>query len=202
MFEGTKKNIHILGITESHANKHLLDDQVSVTDYSLVRKGRESGQGGGVCCYIRNDINWQRRSDFSDSSLHVDKDFAVKFSDIIESTVCENKEVILCGDLNCNYLVPSDHKPIKDIISLNGFKQIIDQPTGVMQSSETLIDIFATTHELNLTKNITFVSSLSDRELIGIVTKINCRKFAPRRIQCRSSKTLIRSTFEMIFVTP
>jgi hypothetical protein len=48
MFEGTKKNIHILGITESHANKHLLDDQVSITDYSLVRKDRESGQGGGV----------------------------------------------------------------------------------------------------------------------------------------------------------
>ena len=63
MFEGTKKDIHILGITESHANKYLLDDQVSVTDYTLVRKGRESGQGGGVCCYVRNDINLQRRSD-------------------------------------------------------------------------------------------------------------------------------------------
>ncbi|CAB3977616.1 Hypothetical predicted protein [Paramuricea clavata] len=63
MFEGTKKNIHILSITESHANKHLLDDELSVTDYSLVRKDRESGQGGGVCCYIRNDINWQQRTD-------------------------------------------------------------------------------------------------------------------------------------------
>ena len=218
MFEGTKKNIHILGITESHANKHLLDDQVSVTDYSLVRKDRESGQEGGVCCYIRNDINWQRRTDLEidgieclwieiliqnaksflfgiiyrppDSSLHIDKDFAVKFSDIIESTVSENKEVILCGDLNCNYLVPSDHKPIKDIISLNGFKQIIDQPTRITQSSETLIGIFATTHELNLTKNITYASSLSDHELIGIVRNINCRKFAPRRIQCRSFKNI------------
>ena len=154
MFEETKKNIHILGITESRANKYLLDDQVSVTDYILVREDRESGQGGGICCYVRNDINWQRRSDLEidgieylwieifvrnakcflfgviylppDSSLHIDKDFAVKFSDMIESTVCENKEAILCGDMNCNYLVPSDHKPIKDIISLNGFKQIID----------------------------------------------------------------------------
>jgi hypothetical protein len=149
MFEGTKKNIHILGITESHANKHLLDDQVSVTDYSLVQKDRESRQGGGFCCYIRNYINWQRRTDLEidgieclwieiliqnaksflfgiiyrppDSSLYIDKDFAVKFSDIIESTVCENKEVILCGDVICNYLVQSDHKPIKDIILLTGF---------------------------------------------------------------------------------
>ena len=50
MLEETKKNIHILGITESHANKHLLDDQVSVTDYTLVRKDKESEQGGGVWC--------------------------------------------------------------------------------------------------------------------------------------------------------
>ncbi len=82
--------------------------------------------------------------------------------DIIESTVCENKEVILCGDLNCNYLVPSDHKPIRDIISLNGFKQIIDQPTGIMQSSKTLIDIFATTHEslIQSTFEVIFVTLL------------------------------------------
>ena len=46
MFEEKKKNIHILGITGSRANKYLLDDQVSVTDYILVRKDRESGQGG------------------------------------------------------------------------------------------------------------------------------------------------------------
>ena len=60
-----KKNIHILGITESHANKYLLDDQVSVTDYTLVRKDRESGQGGGVCCYVtmiligKGDLIWK-----------------------------------------------------------------------------------------------------------------------------------------------
>ena len=110
---------------------------------------------------------------------------------MIESTVCKNKEAILCGDLNCNYLVPSDHQPIKDIISLNGFKQIIDQPTRITQSTETLIDIFATTHELiNLTKNIIYGSSSRDHELIGIVRKINCRNLSPRRIQCRSFKNI------------
>ena len=53
-----------------------------------------------------------------------------------------------------------------------------------------MIDIFATTHELNLTKNIIYGSSLSDHELIGIVRKINCRKFSPRRFQCRSFKNI------------
>ena len=71
MFEETKKNIHILGITESRANKYLLDDQVSVADYILVRKDREYGQGGGVCCYVRNDINWQRRSDLEIDGMSV-----------------------------------------------------------------------------------------------------------------------------------
>ena len=110
--------------------------------------------------------------------------------------MCENKEAILCGDLNCNYLFPSDHKPIKDIISLNGFKQIIDQPTRITQSTETLINIFATTRELNLTKNIICGSSLSDHEQIGIARKINCRKFSLRRIQCRSFKNIDTIKFQ------
>ena len=123
--------------------------------------------GGIECLWIEIFVRNAKSFLFSviyrppDSSLHIDKDSAEKFSDMIESTVCENKEAILYGDLNCNYLVPSDHKPIKDIISLNGFKQIIDQPTRITQSTETLIDIFATTHELNLTKNIIYGSSLS-----------------------------------------
>lgn len=63
MLEKTKKNVYSFGIAESHANKDLLDVQVSVSDYTLVRRDRGSGQGERVCCYIRNHINWQRRLD-------------------------------------------------------------------------------------------------------------------------------------------
>ena len=42
---------------------------------------------------------------------------------MIETVDYENKEAILTGDLNCNYLVHNDHKEIKEILYRNKLKQ-------------------------------------------------------------------------------
>ena len=49
MLEETNKNVYIFGITETHANKDLNNDQLCVNGHTLVRRHRESGHGGGVC---------------------------------------------------------------------------------------------------------------------------------------------------------
>ena len=100
------------------------------------------------------------------------------------------KEVILTGDLNCNYLIPNDHKTIKDILSINGLKQVIDQPTRSSHTSKSLIDIIATTHESRIANRTVHASSLRDHNLIGIIRKFHCKKFAPRKIWCRNYKNI------------
>ena len=140
MFKETNRNIHIFGVTETHANEDLNDNQLCLNGYTLVRKDCESGHGDSVCCFIRNHMNWHRRTDLEvkgleclwievfiqdsksfligiiyrppDSSQYTDKDFTTKFTSMLETSVCENKEVILTGDLDCNYLIPNDHKTI------------------------------------------------------------------------------------------
>ena len=45
-----------------------------------------------------------------DSSKHLSKHFNCKLESMLTNISLENKECILTGDMNCNYLVNSDHK--------------------------------------------------------------------------------------------
>ena len=49
LFQQTHKNIHILGISESHLNKHIINKGVMVEGYTTIRKDRSTGTGGAVC---------------------------------------------------------------------------------------------------------------------------------------------------------
>ena len=82
---------------------------------------------------------------------------------------CENKEVILLGDLNCNYLIVNDYKEIKDTIKINGLKQIIDKPTRISKDSRTIIDIIASSDDSKIADKTIFLTCLSDHELVGVI---------------------------------
>jgi len=52
------ENIDIIGITETWLNSNILDSEMSIEGYTLVRKDRGGNRrGGGVAFYIRNEIN-------------------------------------------------------------------------------------------------------------------------------------------------
>ena len=98
----------------------------------------------------------------------------------------ENKECILTGDMNCNFLVNSDHKDLKSILVSFGLKQLITTPTRFTPESETLIDVICTNepHHIYCTKVIP--ADLSDHELIGCARKLHNVKYQPRVITCRN----------------
>ena len=102
------------------------------------------------------------------------------------TSICENKETILLGDMNADYLQQSKDKNIKRIISTNDLKQVIEKPTRVTKDSSTLIDIIATSHEQNILKTITYANSISDHYLVGMIMKKNNRKFKSRTIYTRN----------------
>ena len=214
----------VYGISESHATPDIRDGELEIDGYDLVRKDRESGEYGGVLCYIRSDIKYQRRWDLEiagleaiwieilivrsrsilvcfsykppDSSNHIDKHFTAKFRDMIETATCENKETLLAGDLNCNYLVPNDHTEIKDIIRINGLKQVIEQPTRITKTTKTLIDIITTTDKTRIHASIVFPNSYSDHDLTGIVRKMHVEKFKPRTILTRDFSKYGKEAFK------
>ena len=50
---------------------------------------------------------------------------------MLSTISAENKECILSGDINCNFLVSSDHKEMKSILTYFGLKQLITSPTRI-----------------------------------------------------------------------
>ena len=195
-------------------SRDIKDGELNLDNYIFVRKDRETRIGGGVGCFIREDIKWQRRIDLEsagletlwleifvknsksllicilyrppNSSKHLHKDFESILQDMLSTGVCEDKETILLGDLNVDYLRQQNNKEIKHIINVNGLKQIIKAPTRITKDSKTLIDVIATTHEQNIANSITYANSISDHDLVGIVMKKNNRKFTPRRVRKRN----------------
>ena len=130
------------------------------------------------------------------NSAYIGKHFTAKFRDMIETATCENKETSLAGDLSYNYLVPNDHKEIKDIVKINGLKQIIDLPTRTAKTTKTFIDIIAITDKTKIVASIVFPNSFSDHDLTGIVRKMHVKKFKPRKILTRDYSKYDKEAFK------
>ena len=47
---------HVAGITESWANKDIVDAELALTGYLMFRKDRQERRGGGVILYIKESI--------------------------------------------------------------------------------------------------------------------------------------------------
>ena len=47
---------HVIGITESWANKDIVDAELALTGYVIFRKDRRDRMGGGVILYIKESI--------------------------------------------------------------------------------------------------------------------------------------------------
>ena len=59
-----KSRASVIRITESKLDKTVLDEEINIDGYELARSDRNR-HGGGVACYIRNDISFNGRADFS-----------------------------------------------------------------------------------------------------------------------------------------
>ena len=210
--------------TERHLNASVTDAEISVDGYKTERLDRENGTNGthdGVICFIRSDVNYERRRNLEmkgieaiwievsftkanpilicfmyrppDSSQYLDKKFLTYFDNMIKTVDYENKETILTGDLNCNYLVRNDHEEIKEILDRNKLKQLIKQPTRI---TETLIDIICTNNERTACDTIVETASdtvvepsaITNHDLMGINRKMNCQKYIPRKLFTRDYK--------------
>ena len=55
----------VIGVTESKLDATVLDGEVNIDGYEVIRSDRNR-HGGGVACNVRNDISFNVRSDFSD----------------------------------------------------------------------------------------------------------------------------------------
>lgn len=71
------------------------------------------------------------------SSKYYDKDFMVKFNNMLDIAAAENKELIVLGDFNCCFMPnkrkSTDCEKLKALFKYLDFKQLISSPTRITQ---------------------------------------------------------------------
>ena len=151
---------HIFCCAESHLNKNISDEQISISGYHIIRLDPCLKRQTGLIVYISNTITSKRlihlekhdvESIWIEISLKKTKPLVLafiyrhpdelvnwydKFNDMMEAAPLTEREVILFGDFNINLL--KDHLNWADTYQNLGLTQIIDTPTRL--AARTLID--------------------------------------------------------------
>ena len=119
------RSIDILAINETRLDDSILDREVHILGYDIIRRDRNRN-GSGVCLYVRSTVNYSLRLDLSVNQLENlcievrkprSKPFVVAtwyrppdspteifvhFESLVGRLDSQNVDLYLMGDLNCN----------------------------------------------------------------------------------------------------
>ena len=185
-----------------------------IPGYKFISKNRSNGKCGGVAMYVTDRMSWTRREDLEndnieaifievhqknaksflvgsvyrppDGSAYLHKDFNQHFQDMLATINSMSIELILLGDINSDFNKANVCKELKDIITLQGFDQLIKKPTRVTPETSTLIDVILTNNKAVIADVDVVPLSLSDHDFICCVRKLNHLKYQYRTITCRN----------------
>lgn len=167
LLEETK--IDIFAVSETHLHNEISDFEVSIDNYSFIRKDRENGTAwGGVIIYYKDSLNglefiptathdlemiWLECTIQSQKLLiscvyQPPRDltnFLPRFDNIVNQVTVKRTNVIIVGDFNIdltkentsNYNI---RKTFNDILNKYNLCNIVNVPTRITDSSQTIID--------------------------------------------------------------
>lgn len=209
------QTLDLLALNETRLDDSVDDNLIAINGYTIIRKDRNRS-GGGVCIYLRNSINFITRSDVIADEIEavcVDikkpntKPFTVlacyrpptsyasennvffqKFEHLIALLDHEDKEIIILGDLNCDYSaeIPNSHtKKLLSLAETYQFDQLIKDHTRITQASRTTIDLVLTNEPNKIVKSGVVHLGFSDHSLIYTIRKIT----VPKQVNHKYSTT-------------
>ena len=216
--------IDILHINESKLDPTVRDNEVYIPGFEIVRKDRKINgrNGGGICTYIRTNLNYRIRNDLNSDNLEclfieIRKPRSIpflvgtwyrppssspnlfsEFENIIAKIDAENKELYLLGDINCNLLpeaVTVNSSYLKNIFDTYGLSQLITESTRVTLTSKTLIDLCITNSLEKVTNSGVIHLGISDHSLVFLSRKTHYCRIGPRVIETRQFKHFNKENF-------
>ena len=173
--------IELLTLSETHIQQANGDEVLyDVPGYSFTSRPWLLGKGGGLGAYISEKINWDRRDDLEDekievmrieiwpkfsrglligvvyrppaTSKHLNEDFNEFLNLMLSKASEKKKEIIILGDMNTNFLAPGDSKDFESTFDIFGFQQMVEKPTRITTTTQTLIDVILTNNPANISK--------------------------------------------------
>ena len=189
--------IDILTLNETRLDSKIPNDEINIDGYNVIRKDRNR-QGGGVAMYVNQNagFSYKLRDDLMSPDLEMisievtrqkTKPFVVitwyrppsskiELFDYIQAILgkveCENKEVFLMGDVNCDLFAnvftcyTNKMNEISDSFHL---KQVITEATRVTEKGESLIDHIYTTCPDKICKSGVIHTGMSDHCFVYVI---------------------------------
>ncbi len=184
----------IFTLSETWLDSSVDDSEIHIPGYVIERADRNR-HGGGVAVYIKNDIQYERRSDVEHNDieslwLEVKQmykkpiiiaalycrsqkdvpDYLDSLSEIMDGVSNENKELILMGDLNCDFLKKNSATThMSSFLNVYSLDQLVTKPTRVTPTSRSLIDVIMTTNRNICAYTDVVHHSFSDHALVHTV---------------------------------
>ena len=165
--------IDVLTINETKLDSTIENSEIYLPGFEIIRKDRtvNGRNGGGVCIYLRTNINYIMRDDLSSDNLECliieitkprSKSLLLgtwyrppnsptshlnDFENIIGKIDSENQELCILGDINIDLMqepISANASKLNSILDVYGMDQLITEPTRITNNSRSLIDLCLT----------------------------------------------------------
>ena len=156
-----RKNLDILVITETFFSNTTPEELYTISGFDLLRKDRQTDNGGGIVAYINNELKFSHRTDLEELDLEVlwfevcpfkskrsllmagvyrspslKAEYDHRLADNLQRAYLLNMETILLGDMSLDYLQKefNSHRLVKELRDSN-FKQLVSSATRPISKS-------------------------------------------------------------------
>ena len=183
----------VLGITESKLDSFVTNIEVNINGCSIIRNDRNR-HGGGVACYVKNDLCFNTKKFFPNSIEHVffeilipkvkpiavgifyrppnSNDFLNLLSNSFQQIDLNKKEIYLLGDFNINLFQNG-----KFLLKENQSNQVKDPTSSLISKYKEFCQSFFLTEIIKEpTRTTCNTASLLDHILTNCAEKVSQRR--------------------------
>lgn len=217
-----KSKIQLMIVGETKIDSSYPDSQFHIPGYSVHRYDGAKG-GGGIMAFISSSLQYKRLKldkrykTFEPIAFEIalrTRDIIVigiyrpqrKVTQLLEDElyhICnwaalQKQAYVLLGDLNLDRLKPNraEGKLLHDLEEAMGLQCLINQPTRITNTTQTLIDVILTNQPDLVGKSGVYNPELSDHSLVYSFLWERVSRHSPKIIKFRSSKNFDPENFK------
>jgi hypothetical protein len=205
--EVESEDADLIAISESWLEPNIKSEDIAIPSFHPpIRKDRPTDAHGGVAIFCRENHIIKHRPDLDTLNLEIvwaelnlkgrqvlvaaayrPPNSNTEYWDLLEENLEQAKSsgipnIFLLGDLNCDMSIPNNK--LERLLSNLHFTQVITSPTHITTTSETIIDIIATTSLDLVHSSMVRSPSLSNHCDTGILINLKNakRQTHPRQV--------------------
>lgn len=219
--------VDVLLITETRLSAYVSDSLLSIDGYDLLRKDRGCGFGGGLLVYFRQGLSIVQNTsnirllncEYINVVLRLSHRkqadlFLIyrppnlstnEFLESLDSTLSAidpQKPFLLFGDFNIDLTTNAHNQHLRsqylNLLRSYNLRQLIDKPTRITSTTETIIDHIVVNNQVVNYKATTVDNACSDHQIVQLLwyTSIDVEKQNHSSFQYRSMKNFNQSNFQ------